>query len=138
MKTTFKNFEISSNPAIDSVFNPWKGQRTGQHFRFDVFVESESGEEISFEFFGSSQDFEDGKNELEEHDLLHAFYCVLGDVNCGLMDFEEFCSEMGYSTDSRQAYQTWEACKESAEQLNDLGLNQEEIYDLLNELSELV
>jgi hypothetical protein len=40
--------------------------------------------------------------------------CMVSDTNAGQQSFEEFCSDYGYDIDSRKAFKTWEACKDSA------------------------
>lgn len=37
---------------------------------------------------------------------------VVSDCQYNEMDFETFADEMGYDTDSRKAYATWEACRD--------------------------
>jgi hypothetical protein len=36
--------------------------------------------------------------------------CLCSDVSMGEQSFEDFCSELGYDTDSRKAERTWKAC----------------------------
>ncbi len=40
--------------------------------------------------------------------------CLLSDSQAGEQDFEEFCAEFGYDTDSRKAERTWKACRAQA------------------------
>lgn len=42
---------------------------------------------------------------------------LLSDASAGTNSFEDFCSEFGYSTDSRKAHATWEACVKTAKRL---------------------
>jgi hypothetical protein len=44
------------------------------------------------------------------YDILNALYCFVSDAVSGLDSFDEFCRNFGYDTDSREAYQTWQAC----------------------------
>jgi hypothetical protein len=46
--------------------------------------------------------------------------CLALDATSGDQSFEDFCSDFGYDTDSRKAYATWEACRESGEKLRDV------------------
>jgi hypothetical protein len=50
--------------------------------------------------------------------------------------FEEFCSELGYDTDSRTAEKIYKKCKKQLEKLN--KIYDGNIYDLSNELSECI
>lgn len=36
--------------------------------------------------------------------------CLLSDASCAYGSFEDFCSDLGYDTDSRKAYRTYKAC----------------------------
>jgi len=40
--------------------------------------------------------------------------CLLSDTSSGELDFESFCSELGYDADSRKAERTWKACQTMA------------------------
>jgi hypothetical protein len=39
------------------------------------------------------------------------------DAQMGQDTFEEFCGDLGYDTDSRKAYETWQACRDMDLQL---------------------
>lgn len=47
-------------------------------------------------------------------DILHSLYM---DYSCSQGTFEDFCSNMGYDTDSRRALDTYLACQESGAKL---------------------
>jgi len=59
----------------------------------------------------------------------------VSDAICGYMPFEEFCSELGYDTDSRKAYQAWNACQAAHRKLRKIYSG--DIYELANELQEI-
>ena len=40
--------------------------------------------------------------------------CLISDANSGMMNFDDFCSEFGYDTDSRKALAVWEQCVSTA------------------------
>jgi hypothetical protein len=73
-----------------------------------------------------------------EYEVLNALYCFVSDAVSGLDSFKDFCSNFGYDSDSRAAYQTWLVCQRSSvKALRVLGVSQAELYDFLNELSEI-
>jgi hypothetical protein len=72
----------------------------------------------------------------KEHDILQAFSCFINDAVSGDYTFEEFCSELGYDTDSRTAEKIYKKCKKQLEKLN--KIYDGNIYDLSNELSECI
>ena len=59
-------------------------------------------------------------NNGRQPDLKEVIYALLSDGYAGSLSFEDFCSDFGYDTDSRKAFATWEACKESGEKLGKL------------------
>lgn len=42
------------------------------------------------------------------------------DARCGEYDFDEFCRELGYDSDSRKAEKTWKACQAVAPKIRSL------------------
>lgn len=46
--------------------------------------------------------------------------CLLSDSESGDMDFEEFCSDLGYDSDSRTAERTWKQCQRINKRLHRL------------------
>lgn len=61
--------------------------------------------------------------------------CLASDDTRGQY-FEDWASDIGYDTDSRKAYATWEACKSSGEKLLKL-LGHEAHRDLLDNVERL-
>lgn len=46
--------------------------------------------------------------------------CLLSDAQSGELDFEQFCGDLGYDTDSRSAEATWKACQKVNENMRRL------------------
>lgn len=46
--------------------------------------------------------------------------CIISDARAGEQEFEEFCSEFGYDSDSRKAEKTWRACASMAPKVRSL------------------
>lgn len=60
--------------------------------------------------------------EMDQSDLCSALQSLVMDAESGSnYDFSEFCSELGYEVDSIRAKRIFEACAETAEQLNNIG-----------------
>lgn len=51
------------------------------------------------------------KGEPKVADVLS---CLISDERSGALSFDEFCSEFGYDTDSREAERTWKLCARMA------------------------
>lgn len=45
--------------------------------------------------------------------LRYVLECLYGDARCGELTFEDFCSESGYDTDSRKAFEIHQACRDT-------------------------
>ena len=135
-----KEFMISAKFTGDVEGFPFDdGRDRMMHNRFRVRVtRNVSGEKItrSFQFYGSAADWGKGETKLEGTDLLCAFRAFLEDSASGAENFEEFCGEYGYDTDSRNAERIWRECKKSTKKLLDLGVYESETCDLINALSD--
>lgn len=100
--------------------------------QFRVSVKTDSSD-TSFLFHGSHKDYQEGKIELGESDLIFAFYCFISDSIAGDLTFEEFCSELGYAIDSRKGEKIWKECGKSLNKSKQLF---GDVYDVMNELRE--
>ena len=60
-------------------------------------------------------------------------YCLLLDMSCANDTFEEWCSNLGYDTDSRKALQTYLSCQENGTKLRKVFSN-----DLLKRLEKVL
>jgi len=103
----------------------WDTNQPYSHNHSRVTISTPNGRN-TFDYWGSVQGYWDGK----DNDPLDALACFAGDAISGQDDFEWFCDEFGYDTDSRAAYKTWRACKKSAEAAARLGLTDEDLYAL--------
>lgn len=52
------------------------------------------------------------------------------DAQLGELDFDEFCSELGYDTDSRKAHASWRECQRSAQRFERFCTSQAMLVDL--------
>lgn len=130
MKATFNEFTVSST-YTGSKAALWD-ESNYNHNRVTVW-DIETRKRTSFDFWGSI-----ANPELEsEYDTLNAFYCFVSDALSGAETFPDFCREFGYDDDSRKARKAWNACRRSLAKLRRVsGYSDDEIYSLINELSE--
>lgn len=84
------------------------------------FIKGSGGQEVFVDsLIGSalrSHDpnrFADLMYEPKLPELRSVLVNLLSDVDAGTMEFTEFCCEMGYDTDSRNAERVWNACRET-------------------------
>lgn len=71
---------------------------------------------------------------LSTVELLESFDCFIGDAILGILSFDEFCSELGYSNDSIEAQKIHNKCKESS--IAAMKVLDENIYDFASSLRE--
>lgn len=96
---------------------------------FNITVSFPSGNWETFKFHTSANDYNKGKNWMDEQDLKEAMDCIFRDATAGKMDFEEFCGEFGYDEDSRKAYGIYEECGILLDKVENLFTDAERAYD---------
>jgi hypothetical protein len=130
-KANFKNIRVSAVYVGDEAA-PFMPNNYNNH-RVSVY-NARNGKRTSFKFWASIMN-----PELRtRYEVLNALYCFVSDAVSGLDSFEDFCSNFGYDTDSREAEKTWKTCKRSTDKaLRVLGVSRSGLYDFLNDLSEI-
>jgi hypothetical protein len=73
---------------------------------------------------------------LSETGLMDALECIISDSIAGTYDCKEFFAEFGYE-DSCEGIKTWQACVKTFEMLNGMGISEDTLYKMSNELSEM-
>ena len=91
---------------------PWCGNQCCHGDRYRVTISRKGGGRISFDFWNSLHDMQEG-NHPHPYDVLS---CISLDAYCP-DTFEDFCEEYGYDQDSRKAFSTWKQCDTFAERL---------------------
>lgn len=138
MKAIYKNLEITAEFITGMQQSEAFGDKDSKLYcnKFEVSVlNTDTKEQIQFDFFGSHNDYMKGKTELNGSDLLNAFDCFLMDAESGYLDFEDFCNDLGYDEDSRRAERIHKACEESGSKLIQLVGPMK--YDFINEFREV-
>lgn len=131
VKATFKQFEIKANYKGTKKAE-WSDNRHQNFNNHMVTIKNiETEQKITFEFWASIAHPVLNK----EYDILNAFYCFVSDAVSGSESFENFCSELGYDSDSRTAEKIYRKCKKQLEKLN--RIYDGDIYDLVNELQDV-
>lgn len=104
------------------------------HNQFRITVQKDKVRR-TFNYYGSQHDYEQGKIELDRTDLKDCLYSFFSDALAGMQNFEDFCSEFGYNTDSRKAEKIYKLCQKSTQKALDLGLIENDLVDLVNILN---
>ena len=131
MEANYKEFTITTSDCTNKPSS--RNERNTNSYTVTV-KSRETGKKTSFDFWCSiaSPDFE------KEYDVLNALYCFVSDAISGLYSFDEFCGEFGYDTDSRKAEKVYKACKRAYAKFERVsGFSENEMYDFINELSEI-
>jgi len=141
METVLKlkrgNFHIKAvkNGVVDKV--PGESV-TGHHQRYRVTV-MHNGLKISYpfydEFYGPISDFPSW-HKVTEDDLKYMFERLINDSLCAVDDFQEFCAELGYDEDSRNAYRIYKICKYQKKLFQSFGISTDDIDGIMKELIE--
>lgn len=130
MKTTIKtkqgSFRITSEYIGNTAWPATEGHNNNYHnHKIRVF---HSGKIFNFDYWGSIMNPEIQSDE----DNISAFEAFVSDAICGESTFEDFCSDLGYDTDSRRAERIYKACQKSNRKLHRIFSGN--IYELLTEL----
>ena len=100
---------IANCPAYEKPFKFKSGKI--DHWKTDTAIDSEIENGRTFETFGKQHRI----NPPSSGELLR---CLLVDVSCVLYsDFESFCAEFGYDSDSRKAKNIFKECKKTMKNL---------------------
>lgn len=126
MSATFKGYK--SGVFDDNMTRP----------HFIVSIRTEDGNRTRFNFYGSFNDYQKGKKEMNRDDLRDALECFLSDGLCydNARDFSDFCADMGYNDMSqyKRARAAWNGCKRHHEAAARLfGNNYAEILNEIND-----
>lgn len=136
METNFKNFTIKSKYLGDKKA-PWsddnKKHRLPENWNNHMVSvkNNETGEKIAFEFWNSIKN-----GEVKTHnELIGAFECLFMDATTD--DFEDWCSNCGYDTDSRKALSIYRKCQKQTTKLEKLlGYSINENWETFSTLQE--
>lgn len=105
-------------------------------YRHSVTVEINNVSE-QFDYHGSVTDYEAGKDRLPEKELKNVLECVISDAIGGTYDCKEFFSIYG-GDDPCEGLKTYKACIKTLSMLKDMGITEDMLYYMSNELNEAV
>lgn len=132
----YKNLIISSKLVKSGVTFP-NTKESGLHNQFYITIKNTDNESVTgFDYYGSTNDYNQGNTEIKGQDLLNAFECFISDAMAGEQDFEDFCSEFGYDSDSRTAERIHKECLKSLAKAQ--TILDADIYEFANELQETI
>lgn len=98
--------------VIDQVKVEHEGRIIGYANKYNVRISYQKRSGV-FEFTDSVANTNEGK-ELEKKDVL---YCLVMDYTSDTENFEDFCNELGYDTDSIKALNIFNAVKKNSEKM---------------------
>ena len=132
MKTTYKNFSISSVAHLGEKVSSWDCLNSNYH---KITVKNlDNGKKTSFDFWCSRAE----PTFKTENDLLNVFYCFLSDVDAGTYSLNEFYKEFCPDSDIEKIINTWKECKKAYNKFYNLtGYSLDMLIDLINDLCEI-
>ena len=132
MSINYKNFKINA-VYTGAKLAPWSGKYENWNHHTITVYNTENKKRTSFDFWASNM-----KPNIEgnKEEILLAFQNFLSDGLAGCEDFNSFCWEFGYDTDSIKAFKTYKVCEKSTKKLIRILGNESYISDLYNDLTE--
>jgi UDP-N-acetylmuramoylalanine-D-glutamate ligase len=88
-----------------------------------------------FDYHGSVNDYNEGKDRLSKEELKDVLECVISDAIAGVYDCKEFFAEFGYD-DPCEGLKAYKACLKTLSEFNDMGISEDMLYEMSNELNE--
>jgi len=119
----------SKGKVVSNALGDEKGEL---RYKYNILIVSNI-EIVLFNYFGSINAYENGKDWLTFEDLRSVLHCVVSDAISGLMTFDDFCTEFGYSNDSIKARGVYRECRKSYSKLVKLGLSEKDMYEILDD-----
>jgi hypothetical protein len=137
MKFTFNNTNIGVTAklvkAVMGFPNEVKSKGTDYHNEFRVKL-LRNGIERTFLYYDSTAAYYDGVVELDADALKNALGSIVRESITTGNNFEDFCLEFGYDTDSKSAERTYLAILKDAKKMEELGFTQDELIEISNEI----
>lgn len=136
MKTII-NTKTAGQISINSKYKGnklWNTENRQQNYNNHIVTIMHNHKRFSFDFWGSIA----SPCISNDEENIFAFYCALNDGLGAKDSFENFCSEFGYDTDSRndsrKAEKIYKACQKQLSKLE--RVFDCDLYDLINEIQE--
>ena len=127
------SFAHMGSEAVDSELGA-KNWRSC--FRHEIEI-AFGDKHTSFYFWGSINDFENGRNVLRGEELIFPAYCFFFDASAYLnaKDIDAFASELGYTKPS-ELLKAWKGCKKAWKDCKRLGLSKGDVFEIRNHLQD--
>jgi hypothetical protein len=103
-------------------------------YRHNVTVEINNVSRC-FDYHGSVNDYNEGKDRLSKEELKNVLECVISDGIAGGYECKEFFAEFGYD-DPCEGIKAYKACLKTLSEFNDMGIVEDMLYKMSNELNE--
>ena len=129
-KTVYKYLNVTASEG-EKILSPFIGSGNNYVYKFNItLLNNQSGEKTKFNFFGSINDCNNGKNTIEGKDLLFAVYCFASDCLSYIQNptFEDFINCFGVAD-----IKTYNACRKQFEKSEKIGLCEQDLIDICND-----
>lgn len=130
-KKEYKGYSLALKLNNESVA-PWDDKK---HYHY-IFSVSRGDTASTFDFYGSHQDYKDENPGAV--DPCEVFLMVVSDALSYIQssDIDDFQSNFAYEECSK-LIKAWEGCKKAARDLAELGLNEDDLCNIADGLSEI-
>jgi hypothetical protein len=138
MKIKILNYEFEIKAKFKGVDIPKWEKQGFPHNKFRITIKNiKTGRSIFFNFWDSYKNYEEGKKELNDEDLIYCFECFLNDALSyyDYQDINEFAKGFGY--DLKEVKRVYNGCKIQYEKAKKLGLSDDDIINIFNKIVEL-
>ena len=122
---------IIRQPSAGTTTEKWDAKR----YKHTVTIKA-NGTSKRFSFYGSVAEYEKGQDRISEDDLIYVLDCIISDAIYGSYSCEEFFDELGYEN-SCEGIKAYRGCKDTFRRLDDMGIVEEDLYNMSNELREM-
>ena len=147
MQTAFQQYTLSAKLLKEAVKDPFGAFKSEgrllyatEHNKFRIRVKNtQSGDFMTFIYYGTAADCKNGITELSEESLLSAFHYALSEADSGRMSFIDFCYAWGCDPETKYARKEHRKCIIMLDKIeNDLLIGSDQQSLLLKKLCEPV
>lgn len=133
MVLTLANQKISIKAEFAGYNEMWGDYRPTHRLHISV------NDQTPFEtvYYGSLVD--NKRKEWDREEYLTALECVLKDATAYIdyPDFDDFAFQIGYEDNLYEGRKAYRGCRKIKEKLNAQGVDDDMMYDMLNEIEEM-
>lgn len=119
-----QGIEFTVNEKKFKVLSEYRGVESplwdqGNHPAFDILISMDGSDFAKFEYYGSIQDFNNGKDELDRWEHCSVAQMIMSDASTGFEDFEDMLSNLGCE-DNKESRAIYRSCVETYDKFDQI------------------